>query len=328
MSTTKGTTKPKTQLKPKVEETVANAIETSEESVIIQEENKKPTAGELVKRMVKIKPSTSCFIGGKGISESVRNAELFVSRVNQNGTVVIAYSRSLAEIDALFVDDIEVLDEMRTYHDDDIACSKASIRIFGVPERIDCIRENQKRLGIPDELVFIDEEHEGCIPTAKRAWSYPTDKEYVMVLQDDIELCDNFLKYVNMMIDAQPDAIISCFHLGITRRASVNRIPTVSPYVGVKDVSGQAIIMKSEYVQPCIEAWKDEIKGDDTNITAWANENNIRIITTLPMTVQHLGIKSVFDPSRSLGMSEFYDKNPVDAAWDNGYVTNVTNILR
>lgn len=240
----------------------------------------------------------------------------------------MAYSKSLIEIDALFLKDVEILDSVRTYHDEVTECPDVSIRIFGVPERIDCIRENQKRLGIPDELVFIDKNHDGCIPTAKKAWSYPTDKKFVLVLQDDVELCDNFLQYVNTIVKTQPDAIISLFSLQFTKRISLNKLPKISPYVAVKSASGQGIIMKTEYVEPCVGAWKEEIKGDDMNIAAWANENGIQILTTFPTIVQHMGQKSVFDPSRSLGKSEFYDKNPIDVNWDNPYVTNYTNIIR
>jgi hypothetical protein len=335
MSTTKGTTKPKPQPKPNVEESKPVVEEAAVEEtaktidpMVIQEKIEKPKPEELVGKMVKIKPFTTYFVGGNGIPDAVRNAPLFISRANQNGTVVVAYASSLIEIDALFVDDIVVTDDIRTYHDEETECPKVSIRIFGVPERMDCIRENQKRLGIPDELIFIDENHDGCIPTAKKAWSYPTDKEFVLVLQDDVELCDNFIKYLNAIVDAQPDSIISLFSFQLARHASVNRVPTVSPYVEIRQVTAQGLVMPTAYVQPCIEAWKDNINGDDTNITEWAKENGIRMLTTLPATIQHIGIKSVFDPARSLGMSEFYDKNPVDAAWDNSFITNIDNIIR
>lgn len=335
MSTTKGTAKPKPQpkqkaeeSKPKVEETAVDEIEKTVEPLVVPEEIEETKPEELIGKMVKIKPFTTYFVGGNGIPNAVRNAQLFISRVNQNGTIVVAYSNSLIEIDALFPDDVVVMDEARASHDEETECPKVSIRIFGVPERMECIRKNQKRLCIPDELVFIDENHEGCVPTAKKAWSYPTDKEFVLVLQDDVELCDNFLKYLNTIVEVQPDAIISLFSFQLARRASVNRVPSVSPYVEIRQVTAQGLIMPTAYIQPCLESWKEGIDGDDTNITEWAKENGIRMLTTLPATIQHIGIKSVFDPARSLGMSEFYDKNPADVAWDNSFITNIDNIIR
>lgn len=298
----------------------AKAIEPKEPETIevsaVEEIKPEPIVG----RMVKIKPETTTFIGGKGISDSVRNSELYISRVNPNKTVTIAYSNSMTDIDCLFTDGLILLDEVRTYHDEETECPKVSIRIFGVPERIENIRENQKRLRISDEFIFIDENHEGCVPTAKKAWSYPTDKEFVLVLQDDVELCDNFMHYVNRIVEAQPDSIISLFSFQFARHTAVTRAPRVSPYVSTNLLTAQGIIMRTEWIEECLASWSDSVRGDDVNIANWANDNNIRILTTIPVIVQHVGDKSVFEPARVLGRSEFYNKKPTEVDWDNQYV--------
>lgn len=275
----------------------------------------------LVGRMVRIKPQTRCFIGGKGIPDSAFNSDLFISRVNPNGSVVIAYSDSLIDIDALFQNDLDILDAVRSNIDEVIECPKVSIRIFGVPERMDNIRFNQNRLLLPDDHIFIDENHDGCYATAKRAWSFPTDKEFVLVLQDDVELCDNFMKYVNIIVDTQPDSIVSLYSTHYSRRVSVNRIPTESPYLETEFLTAQGIIMKRDYIEDCLSTWDPEKRGDDVNIANWAKKNGIRILTIIPTILQHIGDISVFDPSRSMGRSEFYRKNPIDVNWANTYVT-------
>ena len=282
----------------------------------------------LTGRMVKISPDTTKFLTGEGIPDSVRNAELFISRLNPNGTVTIAYSDSLTDIASLFPADLEIMNEFRTYHDEVTECPDVSIRIFGVPARMKNISENQKRLGISDEFIFIDEKREGCVPTAKRAWSYPTDKEFVLVLQDDVELCDNFMYYVNRIIHAQPDSIISLYSTQFSRRSSVNRVPKESPYVQTKILTAQGIIMRTEWCKPCVDSWDDKITGDDTNIAIWADKNNVRILATIPMILQHIGDKSVFDPTRTMGRSEFYMKKPTEVNWDSTYITIGSNISR
>lgn len=203
-----------------------------------------------------------------------------------------------------------------------------SIRIFGVPQRIDNIRETQKRLSVPDELIFIDKNYEGCVPTARKAWGYPTDKEFTMVLQDDIELCEDFEKYLEIIVRTHPEAIISFYSLKLSNTAIPVGVYPKSPYISTKFASGQAIIMRTEWVEPCLNSWKEWVDGDDVNITNWANDEGKTILTTLPTIVQHLGVQSVFNPSRSLGGSPHYNNKPSHVDWSNGFITPDTNIIR
>ena len=85
--------------------------------------------------------------------------------------------------------------------------------------------------------------------------------------------------------------------------------------------------MKTEYVKPCLESWSEEL-GDDTNINRWASKNGIGVLTTLPATIQHIGDDSMHDKSRSIGRTDFYQKNPLSANWYDGYVMSWTNIVK
>lgn len=201
------------------------------------------------------------------------------------------------------------------------------MRIMGVPERMENIRQTQEILKIPDENIFIDYEHEGVKPTARRAWSKETDKSHVMVLQDDVELCKDFLKYCYIIINKFPDFVVSLFPFQFRRNTDLGRWP-VSPYVQVKYCSGQGVIMRSDYINPCLSEWKDEIPGDDTNIERWANSKGIKIISTLPSIIQHIGDDSVYDPSRSVGRTVYYDPDPVGAMWESDFLNIYTNISR
>lgn len=277
-----------------------------------------------------IKPEISTFVGGDGIPALARTNEVFVRRVNDNGTMVVAYVDSCAEIGTLFASDL-ITTEQTWQTKDDIEISEEEsvldIRIFGVPERMEIIQKNKERLQLPDDRIFIDENHEGLIPTAKRAWSHPTDKPHVLVLQDDVELSDNFKYYANIVASTCGDAIVSLFPLQFLRRLSMNRLPK-TPYVETKELSGAAIIMPAEWIEDCLSSWADSRRGDDVNILAWANNNNKKIIATLPALVQHIGIKSVFDPSRSIGGTDFWRKDPSPYDWKNPYITPWSNISR
>ena len=202
------------------------------------------------------------------------------------------------------------------------------IRIFGVPERMPCIEKNKLLLDLPGENIFIDERHDGCLKTARRAWSKQTDRPYTLVLQDDVELCDGFIGICETMIKVHPDVIFSLFPMQFIRRVPGSKIPTVSPYIQTKDLTAQGILMKTEYVAPCLASWDDSIPGDDTNIQRWAEKQGIIFITTIPPVLQHIGDVSVYDPSRSPGRSPFYVQRPIGVNWECGFVTPWSNLVR
>ena len=207
--------------------------------------------------------------------------------------------------------------------------SSIDIRIFGVPERQEWIDRNKRILNVPEENIIMDYEHYGCAPTARRAWLKKTDKPFTMVLSDDAELCDDFISYCERIVKAHPKKIISLFPFQFIKPVPGSRLPapSESPYVLAKTLSGLGIIMRTEWVEPCIDSWPPYAKGDDTNIQAWAERNRIKILTTLPALIQHIGDVSVCDPSRSLGRTPYFAKDPSGFDWDSKYVRSWTNII-
>lgn len=200
------------------------------------------------------------------------------------------------------------------------------IRIFTVPEREEMAQKNQEILGVPDDHVVIDKNHEGALPTARKAWSIKTDSPFVMVMNDDVELCNDFMKYCEKIITLHPDDVISLFSYKLRKRKSVRQRARRTPYVRTNEVMGQAVIMKKEYIEPCLAYWKDDF-SDDVNISRWANDNKIPILTTLPTIIQHIGDDSVIDPERKIGRSDFYNPDPKDENWDDGYVNALSNVI-
>lgn len=203
--------------------------------------------------------------------------------------------------------------------------SLIDVRIFTVPEREEMARKNQEILGLDDDHIILDKNHDGALATAKKAWSMKTDAPFVMVMNDDVELCKDFMKYCEKIITLHPDDVVSLFSYKLRKRKQVRQRARRTPYVRTDEVMGQAVIMKSEYVSQCLAYWSDDL-SDDANIGRWANDHQIPILTTLPCIVQHIGDDSVIDPERKIGRSDFYNPDPKDENWDDAYVTAFSNV--
>lgn len=200
------------------------------------------------------------------------------------------------------------------------------VRIIAVPERKDLVNKNKNILKLPDENIVWDTKHIGCVQTAKKAWCIETDKPFVLVMADDAELCNDFMVYCEKIAQVHPDKIISFFPNQFKKRNQVRNRKRRSPYISTREASGLAIMMKTEYVKQCIETW-DEAFCDDTNISRWAKANNIPIITTLPSLVQHIGDESIHDPTREVGRTDFFNPDPKNENWDDGFVTSWSNVV-
>lgn len=198
------------------------------------------------------------------------------------------------------------------------------IRIFGVEERMSNIDLLRSQLP-PSATVIIDTDHDGIIPTAKFSWLLPTTSSHIMVLNDDVELCDGFVEVCTRMINTHPCCVFSLFSFLFmdgerTRRGG---FPKISPYVEVNQVSGLGVIIPTNLVHSCINSWSPDAKHDDTAICNWALNSNIRILTTLPGVVQHLDFPSTVGHPPLV--STVFNKHP-EANWESTYITNWSNI--
>ncbi len=204
--------------------------------------------------------------------------------------------------------------------------SEIDVRIFGVPERIENIRHNQKLLNVPEDHVVIDYAHTGCFATAQRAWSLPKTAEHILVLQDDVLLSDGFLDVCKIIAKTHPDSIVGLYPGQFPRAEHIKGLPLRSPYIATHDLAGPAILMPARYVFPCLITWESKRKGDDVQIQIWANDNGIQLLTTIPCIVQHIGEQSVFQPGRNLGGTDFFVKDPYVVDWYLSYVNHWENI--
>ena len=166
--------------------------------------------------------------------------------------------------------------------------SKIDVQVYGVHDRDEMIANLLNRLNVGYDCVHYDDRLGGgmTIYTAKKAWLAPLQdgQTHRVALADDVEVCKNFWNICEQIADAHPTKIISLFPYEY-----MNRVPQIegqsTPYVRANILSGCAIMMPVEYIEPCFEYVKavfDDNCADDEGIQAWANQRGIPIITTIP----------------------------------------------
>lgn len=203
--------------------------------------------------------------------------------------------------------------------------SKIDIHVYGVHERDGMIAATVEKLGLCYDNVHYDDRTERGLMmyTAKKAWlsPIPNGVTHRVALADDVEVCDGFWEICEQIIDAHPDAIISLFPYEF-----MSRIPAIedieTPYFKCNVLSGCAIIMPVEYIQPCFDYVKqrfDDNCADDEGIQAYAEDAGVEMLTTVPATVQHIGDDSVAFPGRLIRRTEYYEVAP-KADWANPMV--------
>lgn len=197
---------------------------------------------------------------------------------------------------------------------------KLDIHIYGVHARDDMIAATASKLSISSDNIHYDDRPNGGLMmyTAKKAWlaSIPENITHRIALADDVEVCDNFLEIAEQIAEAHPKSIISFFPYDFMKR-----VPQIegcdTPYFKARVLSGCAIMMPVEYIQPCFKYVKErynDVCADDEAIQSWAESEGIEILTTIPALVQHIGDESIANKGCFIRRTVYYDKNPV-ANW-------------
>lgn len=205
------------------------------------------------------------------------------------------------------------------------------IHIYGVESRLDNMLENVAKL--PGAHIHIDDRYgqdHGCYPslyTCRKAFLAPQEEgeTHRLVLQDDVELCDGFLEILHRMVKAHPDEILGLFPYCYPKRTErLDNLDT--PYIRSQFISGQAIVVPMWFI-PKWDAWVRSAhpRGDipdDTSIRMAAQAYDVRWLTTIPATVQHIGDDSILNQSMEIRRTEYYCKNP-QADWENPKVAPI-----
>lgn len=204
---------------------------------------------------------------------------------------------------------------------------QTDIHIYGVHNRAAMITETVRTLGLSEAAVHYDDRQNGgpMLYTAQKAWlaDVPDGITHRIVLQDDVMVCNDFQKIATQIAETHSKDIINFFPFGFQER-----IPQIegqdTPYFLANPLSGCGIMMPVEYIEPCfdyISTHLDENTPDDTAIQEWARYAGIKVITTIPALIQHIGDKSIANKGASIRRTVYYDENP-QADWKNKKVLN------
>ena len=200
--------------------------------------------------------------------------------------------------------------------------NKFDIHIYGMHSRDEMISKTVLKLGLSYDNVHYDDRPNGgaMLYTAKKAWFAPVgeDVTHRIALADDVEVCDGFLEICKQIIDTHPNDIISLFPSDfVLKTPAIEGIDT--PYIETKKLAGCAIIMPVKYINPCFDyirtIFNDEC-DDEIGITSFALNSGIRILTTVPSTVQHISNYSLMRNCAFEFRTVYYDKTPI-ADWQN-----------
>lgn len=198
------------------------------------------------------------------------------------------------------------------------------IKIVGVHERDHMIDSMNRQLQLPAGDIIYDERPGGgyAFPILKKAWldPYAEEETHRVVLNDDLELCDNFREICEQIAKAQPNSIVSFFTTYLNSSFCDQEIKLIhTPYIKHDiGIFGCAIMMPKNVAIECMEyTQKDypDIKFESRAFTEFAREIGIPIITTLPCLVQHIGDESLVDQSLPIRRTTRFEKYP-EADWN------------
>ena len=172
-----------------------------------------------------------------------------------------------------------------------------------------------KVLNLSEDIVFYDKPRKKKIAmqNAKRTWLSKTSSTHVCVLQDDLQLCDNFVQIVNKCSEKFPRAIFSFYQ----PRLRWEDKGKDTPYIRITSCGmyGQAIMMPANMI-PLVFYWGDKNYGsdyphDDTVIGFFASVNEVPVMATIPCLVQHLGHNaSALGYNNKNKVSKVFDEKP------------------
>lgn len=193
--------------------------------------------------------------------------------------------------------------------------------IIGVHERDALILEMLKQS--PSASVFYDTvKGKNCLARFLKVLNQEDVKNYshICVMQDDLELCDNFEEIVKIMCEQFPNAIFSPYN----SRMKYEFKKTSSPYILVKgSCYGQCIIVPTKYIE-MINKWVERrcpegYPHDDVAIGEFANDNNIKMFATIPSIIQHK------EPCNS--MLKYNNKNKISKVYEGKIAPSLVNWL-
>jgi hypothetical protein len=177
---------------------------------------------------------------------------------------------------------------------------RISAAVMAHPSRLPqarALRDRHPELGL--EIITDDNpERRHSRDTARRAWAAaPPYATHHLVVQDDIELADDFAARMLAAVSARPGQALSFFAEWGSRTAGVVRLAALegANWAAVVDeyVPTQAVVMPVAAARGFAESTTEPDEPDDEALARWLTAADIAALVSVPNIVQHLDLPSL-----------------------------------
>ena len=204
------------------------------------------------------------------------------------------------------------------------------IKIVASRQRQEMAENLRDTLELTDQDVFYDESSETGNPylPVKQTWLLPhaDGVTHRVVLNDDVQVCSGFKQIIEQMAQSHPDCAFSLFTMAFDGESYNDFISGLdSPYIRHDwSMWGCAILLPIGIVEECFN-YIDAVFGEDAlesfGILSFLRHKQIPVLSTIPVTIQHVGDESLFDPNLPVRRTTRFEENPT-ADWRSAKIEN------
>lgn len=204
------------------------------------------------------------------------------------------------------------------------------IKIVASRHRQEMAENLRDTLELTDQDIFYDESTETGNPylPVKQTWLLPHEEEVThrVVLNDDVQVCRGFKQIIEQMAQSHPECAFSLFTMAFDGDCYNDFISGLdSPYIRHDwSMWGCAILLPIGIVEECfnyIDAVFSEDALESHGILSFLKHKQIPVLSTIPITVQHIGDDSLYDPGLPVRRSSRFEENPT-ADWTSTQIEN------
>lgn len=191
--------------------------------------------------------------------------------------------------------------------------NKVKFVLYGTHARDEFIDNMSVILQNEDFMVLYNEGHSGeVLDLCQNAWAvgFQSDTDYICVLQDDLQLCTNFVEILDEILTAlnpyRDKYILSLFNFENMGTTYTVLSKNETPYIGISMISGCINIMTKQTAEKWLNWLETNSKtslADDTALTDFAETEHLVIVSTKNSLVQHLGDVSLINTNRPIRKS-------------------------
>ena len=193
------------------------------------------------------------------------------------------------------------------------------IKIVASRQRQEMAENLRDTLELTDQDIFYDESSETGNPylPVKQTWLLPHAEgmTHRVVLNDDVQVCNGFKQIIEQMTQSHPDCAFSLFTMAFDGDCYNDFISGLdSPYIRHDwSMWGCAILLPIGIVEECFN-YIDAVFGEDAlesfGILSFLRHKQIPVLSTIPVTIQHIGDESLFDPNLPVRRTTRFEENP------------------